>query len=272
MFHRITLLPLLLLLSLLPRASARAETNHTLRVDTVAHAVRLSLTVPRSVYRRGVITRVAVRVQNLSRQTLTVAAGCAFRFDNPQVESLTPGGVTRYPPAVRSITPNPSPPCTAGGAIGSGTLKSGASSQWTVLAVLGASRLRARVALAPLEPNDRVGRSFTVVGRTVQVRLVEAPRTQIVRCSASYACLHVAPPAGARVTGPLYYAYSAECEDAKGNVAYGQQLLLTPTTSTTLHIGCGAPLVELHLVAGWLNQPVGRLDRVFTPGAEGIER
>jgi hypothetical protein len=105
-----------------------------------------------------------------------------------------------------------------------------------------------------------------------QVRLVEAPRTQIVRCSASYACLHVVPPAGARVTGPLYYAYSAKCEDAKGNVAYGQQLLLTATTSITLHIGCGAPLVELHLVAGWLNQPVARLDRAFLPGAGRIQR
>lgn len=259
MFHRITFLLLLRLLPLLSVAPAGAETGHTLRVDTMSHAVRLSLTVPRSIYPRGGITRVTVRVENLSRQPLIVTPGCAFQFDNPQIESLTPSGVIRYPPAVRSATANPSPPCT-GGAVRSGVLRSGAYSQWSVLALLGASRLRATVALAPLEPNNRVGRSFTVVGRTVPVRLLGMPGTRIVRCSNSYSCLHVLPPPGARVTGPLYYAYSAKCEDANGNVAYGQQLLLTPTTRTTLHIGCGAPLVELHLVAGWLNQPVGRID------------
>ena len=74
------------------------------------------------------------------------------------------------------------------------------------------------------------------------------------------------------MTGPLYYAYSAKCKDAHGNVAYSLPSVLVPTTSTTLHIGCGAPLVELHLVAGWLNQPVGRLDRVFPPGAASLDR
>jgi hypothetical protein len=259
-------------------ASARAEWSHAVGVDTVAHGVKLSLIVPGSVYPRGALTRVTVRMQNLSRQRLGILPGFTDRncaIDNPQVQSLTPGGSVRYPPAVGSINPGPLPPCVGGGSFGLSSyapLAPGASRHGNLLVILGASRLRATVALAPLGRNNRVvGRPFTVVGRTVQVRLVPAPRARIAPCSAAYTCLRVLPPPGAHVSGPLYYAYSARCEDAKGKVAYQQNARLETTGNRILHL-CNSQLIELHLVAGWLNQPVGRLNRVFAPGGGSAER
>lgn len=273
MLYRITLLPLLLMLPLLAATPAHAESGHALRVDTVVRGVRLSLIVPRSAYPRGVLTRVTVRVQNISRQRLTVLPGCANELDNPKVESLTTNGTVRYPPAVPAIKGGPLlPPCTGGGSMAPGTLAPGASEQASVLVILGTGRLRAVVTLAPLGANNRLGRPFNVVGRALQVRLVQAPRTRVVRCSATYSCLQILPPPGARISGPLYFAYSSRCEDARGNVAYAQGPLVEPTASTTLHIGCGGHLAELHVVAGWLNQPVGRLDKFAPAQSGGAER
>jgi len=273
MFHRITLLPLLLLLPLLHLTAAGAETSHMLRVDTVARGVRLSLIVPRSVYPREVLTRVTVRVQNISRQRLGILPGFTDRncaIDNPQVQSLTPGGILRYPPAVRTINPGPVQPCVGGGAFGLSSyapLAPGASREGSLLVVLGASRLRATVALAPVGRNNQaLGRPFTVVGPTVQVRLVQAARPRIVPCSTTYTCLRVLPPTAAHVSGPLYYAYSARCMDAKGNVAYQQDARFETTGNRIIDL-CNSSVRELHLVAGWLDQPVGRLDRVYAPGA-----
>lgn len=266
-----------ILLILLAAAPIYSGPSHALRVDTVAHGVKLSLIVPGSVYPRGVLTRVTVRIQNLSHQRLGILPGFTDRncaIDNPQVQALTPRGTARYPPAVRTINPGPVPPCV-GGAFGLSSyapLEQGASREGTVPVILGASLLRVTVALAPLGRNDRVtGHPFTVVGRTLQVRLVQAPRARIVPCGASYSCLRVLPPPGAQVSGPLYYAYSARCEDAKGNVAYQQDARLETTGNRIIHF-CNSQLREVHLVAGWLNQPVGRLDRVFAPGGGSTER
>lgn len=91
-------------------------------------------------------------------------------------------------------------------------------------------------------------------------------KPRIVACSTTYTCLRVLPSTALHVSGPLYYAYSARCVDAKGNVAYQQDARFETTGNRIIHL-CNSSLRELHLVAGWLAQPVGRLDRVFGPGA-----
>lgn len=269
MLYRIALLSALVttLLCLAPQ-SARAQPAPPLQVDTVAHGVVLSLFVPRAVYARDTLARVTVRVRNVSRGPLAIVPGftdarCAL--DNPRVQSLTPAGVVRYPPAVPAVPGEIQQPCVGGGGSGGfgarSLLPPGGAAEGQMLVILSAARVRAVVTLAaPGRLPRTYGPAFTVVGRALALRLTSGPAARIVPCAAVNGCFRVLPPAGARVYGPLYYTYASQCRDARGNLAYGQDARLTPTGNTMLHLGCGAPLAELHVVAGWPGWPVARLD------------
>lgn len=272
MLHRITLMPLLLMLPfVMPTRAVVASSgaDRALRVDTVSRGIEVSLMMPHSVYPSGALTRATVRVRNLSGRIVTVLPGYTDRncaVDNPQVQSLTFGGVVAYPPAMRAIDPGLVPPCTGGGStplseVGRyAPLRPGAAVQVNSLIIVRGPTVRVLASVAPLVSGNLPGPAFTVVGRTTRLRLVQAAGPRIESCSARYDCLRVVPPAGARVASSLYYAYAVRCQDAKGTVAYAQVGRLEQTSGRVLHIGCGARPVELHVVAGWLDQPVATMN------------
>lgn len=82
--HLLSLLPIL---AFLPVEPVRATTSSRISVSTVsADGVRLTLTLPRSVYPLNALVRATVRIQNVGQQTVFTRIGDGCTSTNPVIE------------------------------------------------------------------------------------------------------------------------------------------------------------------------------------------
>lgn len=228
---------------LLPRA-AHATTSTRISVSTVsADGVRLTLTLPRSVYPLNALVRATVRIQNVGQHTVFTRIGDDCTSTNPVIEVFDRQGrvmdqgpsVTFGNPGCKHVLGQPFRPRQV-------VVRH-------VFAVLRGRYLRAVLTIGKnLHGQD--------VSAKLAVRLITgvAPTVTIDQTSEPFATVRRPPGA----IGSLYYSGSALCGTATDPQTTQINLLWAPVSSS-LHSGC-LQTREWHGLAGYLNYPIVSID------------
>jgi len=223
------------------------------RVDTITHGIKLSLILPKRVYVQDMLTKVTVRVQNVSRHPVRM-----YRYACPNgglfVEVRDDAGRYLYPPAVAGppVIHCPKPLVTL-------TLQPRQVLKRQVFVILRGSHLNA-VVMRPLNGTKFPGQPLIVPlnpGQIPQVALHTSPDL--------YATIRGSTP---QQQGPLLYQEAQFCwADANKSAGSGTATLnwgkTYPNRDGSYHFAPDCDVhVEWHVVAGWMNQPVATIDYV----------
>lgn len=219
---------------------------------TAARGVRLSVTVPRSVYPSSALVRVSIRLDNTSRHAVRLAVQCPGGYLEAQM--VNRADEVKYPPLFRQGD-GPALPCKV--ASPRRVVPPGRSLESKQYVVLRTRRLRAVVDLGP------VGRPRLIETPPLVLTLTPGtpPRVSLITTPSLMA--RIAPATGGH-WGSLLYQESILCPLTEpGGVAGGSVTTrwhrIFPKREYSFYPSCPAPL-EWHVVAGWANQPVALID------------
>ncbi|MGI8827113.1 MAG: hypothetical protein ACR2JC_16025 [Chloroflexota bacterium] len=228
-----------------PVASSPARKSVTIR-----HGLELTMNLHRRVFERNALTVVSVEVLNVSRHAIHLERG---ETDNPFVSVLARSGEEVYPPALPLVTPQ------SDSSLSPQVLDPGQSFSHDVYVVIRGPSLRPVVLL-----QDSSTRR--VAGTAVTVSLRPGPRPQVL--------LHTSPEISAdilpstTVYGPLIYQSMSACglpHNGEMEEVQAGPSGWTPAGGTRLapvwNPACTSGR-EWHVVAGWLDHPVARVDYV----------
>ncbi len=211
----------------------------------IGHGLRLTVSLGGLTHPRDSLIRVGISVRNVSHHTITLCGDCVSGAIEADV--MDRFGRIDYPPAVPELVTN------TGGRRRSSLgrkLAAGAVLREDQFIILRARYVRAVVTLANT-------RSTVVTSSPVTFVNQPGPQLSLVLTPVVSVTLHDV----AAHYGPIYYSYSYRCAETDGTEASGYDWQMSDSTTITPEIdpSCGR-LLEFHLVAGALNQPVGRVD------------
>jgi hypothetical protein len=245
-------------------STGNAQPINGVRVSTVSHGVRLTLTMNRRAYPWQAIALVTVRVENLASGVLVLDSGAQCVGQNPRVVVWTRANHVVFPPAIWPLTAPQ--PCLVHSTDNGGTpppsltgvrLATGAHREWNLYVILRGQRVRATASLSRSAPAGAEGH-YNIFTPFILVRITSGVRPVVHFCQAVL-CAIVTPAARTRSEGPLLFASVAGYTDARGRtVACSQETSLQVSPVRTLYPGCPQATIW-HAVAGYLNQPVATI-------------
>ena len=239
---RTGLLVLVLVVPFLVPNSTHAATGTASSVS--ADGVRLTLTLPRTVYPRNALVRATVRVQNVGQRTVFTRIGDGCVSTNPFVEAFNRQG--RRLDQGPSITFDRAGGCTH--VLGQ-PFTPGQFAVRHVFVVLRGRYLRAVLTIGKnLHRRD--------MSAKLAVNLIAGETPVVTINQTDEPAVTVRRPPGA--TGSLYYSGSALCGTA-AEPQTTQLDLLWSQVSSPLHSGC-LQTREWHGLVGYLNYPVVPID------------
>jgi hypothetical protein len=243
--RRMGLLALVLVVPFLLPDAAHASADSPLTVSTAsADGVRLTSTLPRSVYPRNALVRATVGIQNVGTRTIFTRIGDGCNSTNPLIEVFDRQG--RLMSQVPSIAFDRAGGCRH---VSGQPFRPGKVVVRHLFAVLRGRYLRTALTIGKnLHGQD--------VGAKLAVHLIAGVATRVTIDQAGEPFVTVQRPPGA--TGPLYYSGSALCGTAADPQTTRVNLLWSPV-SNRLHSGC-LHTREWHGLAGYLNYPVGEIN------------
>jgi hypothetical protein len=230
-----------------------------------AHGVRLSISLRRRAFPRDALVRVILRIRNYGSQSHQVIEGdCLGDSWSPEAVVLdrhgqpAGGNILPPPPIDDALCTGPPPRL----------LEPGAS--WT---------LHPYVILHGAEVEGQVTLDDTYTLRTPPIPLRLDRQTRPTAILITTPSVHAVLRSESSVVGPIYYSDWFTCPTPNGTLVGGQRFSEEPSplpggsqpfltgapmqwtqvASPDLHPGCPHP-GEWHLVFGWLNHPVGRID------------
>jgi hypothetical protein len=241
---RFLLLLSFVVVPLVPISHAYARISSGITVSSTAHGIRLSLVVPQRSYPRNALVRLAVRIQNVSHDSVLTYIGAQCISTNPFVEVLDSGGsVTPQTPPHMMLPPCPVP---------SGQpLAAGKSVTQHVIFILNGVAIRGVL---------NVGRYLAtrIVTPKVAVRVSGAvPASLVVHRSQGGRVLVIQRPPGA--PGPLYVFETTYCGAADGIASLLGEPHWLPVQGNRISSGCTGPQ-QWHGYAGYLNYSVETID------------
>ena len=251
------LAPLLLVLplSLLPARSSAAHPESGYSVSTLAHGVKLTLTVPNRLYPRNALVRVTLTVKNVAGHTKYIRSG----LESPSAYVLDDSGSEVYDPLEplgdkTLITP-------MGPGLGSFPLRAGRVWQAHRYLVLRGDRIVYWMRLGRVGH----GNAVTVQGRPALLRLTEeaAPRVSITSSPMLEAT--IIPPWA--VSGPMLYNQQWSCQTGDSTYLSGSGWVAakgSTVSGSEARANCSAKL-QWRAIAGWLGHPVADVD--YSEGA-----
>jgi hypothetical protein len=243
--RRMGLLALIFAMPLLVQNPTHAATGTPTSVSTVsANGIRLTSSLPRSVYLRTALVRAAVRIQNVGHRTVFTRIGDGCTSTNPYIEVFDRQG--------RLMDQGPSATFDrAGGCIhvSGQPLTPGQVVVRHIFAVL-----RGRYVRTVLT----IGKNLNVkdVSAKLTVRLIAGVAPTVTIDQTGEPAVTMRRPPGA--TGPLYFSGSALCGTAVDPQATQLNILWTPV-SNRFYSGC-LQTREWHGLVGYLNFPVVPID------------
>jgi hypothetical protein len=233
---------LFLLTSVLAVAKAHATPASAIRVETVTHGVKLSLSIPRRTYPKNALVTVMVRLQNVSRHTVLVSVNNypnAMVLDSAHHELYS----ARDPLSDRALFelhgPGPRPPIKLSPHHGFAV---------SYFVILRGPLLQAVAMVGPR------GKERDIHGPTLPLTLTDEAPPPVTVTETPTLHATIAPPPS--VTAPPYFVEHTQCT-GNGLVSTGRgwqaanSNLLTPEFPS----GCVTPHMWIAL-AGWLNHPV----------------
>jgi hypothetical protein len=248
---------LFLALSLLPQRGGAQQASQ-LEVSAASHGIRLTLRLSNRIYPRNALVRATVVVQNVSRKRAWVPYSAECLTWNPGLVVMDGTGKELYPPGLKSFLPPPCPPPVPNGR----PLDPGKSLTAHLYAVLRARYLHARLDYYRTL-NRRPGSVLSVQTPSIRVPPLAAadPPPASLTGAPGSAVLQVSPPPG--VHGPPLYEDSAACpytsDTGMQGTQYQQTLFWLRSADATITPDC-SPIIEWHVVAGWLNHSVVSVD------------
>lgn len=258
--HRFPTLNLLLALSFLlstaEAASAGGRAPAVRSTVTTLQGVRVSLwlTDNKRVYPRDALVPVTVRLRNVSRFPKVWTFACGR--ENPRVQVLNSQGTVRYPPGLALLSP---PQCPAAGA--QPFLAPGRTFQRQFLVVMRGHLLRAIWNFQTASSSPGANEPTQVTTGQVAVNLVHGPRpvATLHRNPKVYAVVQ-APPGS---SGLLRVVDVARCPNGSSGAANTIQnvSIWRPVAGRVIRPPCANPF-EWHALAGWVNEPVVRINYV----------
>jgi hypothetical protein len=228
------------------------------------------LIVPRRVYPHDALVQATVVVKNLSHEQIT-GPWRTGGIEEPQVQVLDADNHVRYPP------PFPLPVFNGGFKVGlpQGIFPGAVVSDQEFFALRG-NRIRAVLHFRTQQMTG--GGELTVRTPVIRLSLTSAPAPTIAlrRSPPVSAVVH---PASSQQRGDLYHVGWYACRLANGQIQFGGSgfyegppgpdgippylvgylYLWVPSSGRGLQPGCSSPM-EWHVVAGWPNQPVVRIN------------
>lgn len=240
-----TLFPASFLLSLAAISSPVSASTSAVTAVASGHGVRLQLTLKRATYPRDALIHVRLTVTNRSRRFVHL---CGFCLSAPvTAEVLTRAGTVVYPTSLPDMPILRGPGPDRREKIGIPAGKTMTTWQYVIL---GSNRIRAVLQLG------LGGEQGHLVTPTIHAKLVNAPAPTLHLVLHPTVMVHVEslPP----TSSPLLYTFSYQCASGGSGgsdwvPAMGQ--VITPDISPDR-----GELIELHMIAGRLGHPVGRLD------------
>lgn len=235
-----------LLISVIVVAKAHAAPASGVRVDTITHGVKLSLSIPRRTYPRDALVTVTLRLQNVSRHTVPVSVNNypdAIVLDAAHQEVYS----ARDPLFDRALFelhggPGPRPPMK---------LRPHRTMVGSYFVVLRGPLLEATAVIGP-RGNER-----GIHGATLPLTLTyEAPPLVTIT---TIPTLHatITPPPG--VSASPYFVEQTRCADNDIMTGRGWQGANTDVLTPEFATDCTKPGAWV-AVAGWLNHPVASID------------
>jgi hypothetical protein len=232
-------------------ASRTDAAASAIRVDTITHGVKLSLSIPRQIYPKDALVTVTVRLQNVSRHTVLVSANNypdAIVLDAAHQEVYS----ARDPLLDRALFelhgPGPRPPMK---------LRPHRVLVASYFVVLRGPLLRADAMVGSR------GKEHAIQGPTLPLTLTdEAPPTVTVMVTPT---LHatITPPPG--VSSPPYFVEQTQCADNGISTGRGWQAAATNDLTPQFATDCSTPRAWV-AVAGWLDHPVANIDYTAPTG------
>jgi hypothetical protein len=242
---------LLLIASCLGTSRTYAASASAIRVETVAHGVRLSLSIPRRTYPKNALVTVTVRLQNVSRHTVLVSVNNypdAIVLDSAHQEVYS----ARDPLSDRAlfalIGPGPRPPMK---------LRPHHGITISYFVILRGPLLQAHAMI------DTGGKELEVHGPILPLTLTHEalPRVTVIETPTLHAT--ITPPPG--VSAPPYFVEQTRCADNDIMTGRGWQAAPTDDLTPEFATDCTKPGAWV-AVAGWLNHPVASIDYTAPAG------
>lgn len=225
--------------SLMSPTTMGAQTG--LHITTTSHGLRLTLTLPESSYPQGALAMATMSLKNVSHHTVTLCVFCSKGYMDVRV--LSGAGHVVYPPPVPQLVPLTGPPPLPL------LLRAGKTMRVTTEVIFRGARIRA---FAALEGNT------IIRTRLVSIPLLPATPPAISVTQDGVPRVSVTPPAP--MQGPLYYSYIFQCAtggDHPGIETASDYWVTSNSTEFELTRASDCvKLQQLHVVAGWMGQPV----------------
>jgi hypothetical protein len=239
-------LVILCMVQLLAPASLHAASVSALRVDTISHGVKLSLSIPRQTYPKNALVTVTVRLQNVSRHPVLVSGNnpsTVAVFDSSHQVVYWPNTPFMDQELFDHSVPKRLPI----------KLAPNKHISTTFFVILWGPFLQAQAMLgAPAKQHD-------IRGTFVPLTLTNDVAPAVVVTDAPTIHADVTPPPG--VSGPLHFVQQKQC--TTGNGVSGTWTGWDVATSDSLTPGftsdCSSNRKWIAYV-GWLNHPVATID------------
>jgi hypothetical protein len=231
----------------------RAHSTAARTVSIVSHGIQLSLIVPRTAIPANGLMRATIVLKNTSSRTVQLCTFCARPLG---VEVLTPTGAVVYPPAVPLPFPQRGPgPLSVRQAP---RIRPGGVVTARLYVIVRSIRIRAVAAI-------ELTREIRVATPPLTLQLIPSPVTTVRSARLTVGrIVAVQLQPTRRPTGRLIYTDAYRCRAVtgqRGSIAGWTDWTAVASTTIVppLSAGCHR-VVMLHLIAGWLNQPVVQLD------------